>query len=93
MVLTDQKCYVIFSDPNVGEFQHEILGKVSMPEEVIEIPQQPITPPVYVDEPRVWMLPIPFKNENIKSAKKNVEQWLVDKQRKGSKDCTGRMPF
>lgn len=27
-----QKCLIIFNDPNVGEFQHEIMGQVDFPE-------------------------------------------------------------
>lgn len=50
IVLENARCFVIFSDPSVGEFQHEILATVTMPEEIISIPENPITPPIYVDE-------------------------------------------
>ncbi len=37
-----------------------------MPEEIIEIPKNPITPPIYIEEPRIWLYAIPFKNNLIK---------------------------
>lgn len=32
LLYENQKCFVIFNDPKVGEFQHEIKGRVDMPE-------------------------------------------------------------
>lgn len=71
-----QKCYVIFSDPAVGEFQHEIVGSVTLPEEIVAIPEAPITPPIYVDEQRNWTLKIPFKNDALREARKNIEYFI-----------------
>jgi hypothetical protein len=31
------KCWVIFQDVNVGEFQHEIIGETAFPENVEEV--------------------------------------------------------
>lgn len=57
-----------------------------MPEEIIEIHNiKPITPPIFVDETRIWYFPIPFRNENIKSAQKSIENWYMDRKR-GAKD-------
>lgn len=50
MVYETQKAYLIFSDPNVGEFQHEITGEVELPEEIVDVPKNPVNPPIYVDE-------------------------------------------
>ncbi|EGR31281.1 hypothetical protein IMG5_114390, partial [Ichthyophthirius multifiliis] len=77
LIFETQKCYIVFNDPKVGEFQHEIRGKVEMPEEVIEIPEKPIQ--IYVDTPKIWNLNLTFKNNGFKNAKKSLEQWLVEK--------------
>jgi hypothetical protein len=76
---------VVFSDPSVGEFQHEISATVDLPEEAIEIPKTPISPPIYVDESRAWNLNLQFKNENSRNARKNVESWIAERKRKDPK--------
>ncbi|KAL4497051.1 hypothetical protein ABPG72_002207 [Tetrahymena utriculariae] len=77
-----QKCYIIFSDPTVGEFQYEVIGAVTLPEEVIQIPETPIQPPIYVEEQRNWPIKIPFKNEAMREARKNVEYYMSLKKKK-----------
>lgn len=52
-----------------------------MPELVEEIPKQPIQPPIYVDEQKVWLMALEFKNEGIKTARKNVEYYLFERTR------------
>jgi hypothetical protein len=79
LVYEQQKCYIIFSDPLVGEFQYEIVGRVDLPLEVIDIPKPPLTPPIFVDEPRLYPLHVPFKNDGIRVATKEVEKWMVEK--------------
>ncbi|EAR97253.2 flagellar associated protein (macronuclear) [Tetrahymena thermophila SB210] len=80
IIYENQKCYVIFNDPKVGEFQHEIRGRVDMPEEIIEIPNDKLQiSPVIVDNLTSWNIPLTFNNENLKNARKYLEQWLVEK--------------
>jgi len=45
----------------------------------------PISPPIFVDEIRVWTLPLDFKNPNITRARQEIEKYQVDK-RKDSTD-------
>ncbi|EGR28301.1 hypothetical protein IMG5_179020 [Ichthyophthirius multifiliis] len=79
LVYENQKCYIIFSDPNVGEFQYEIIGKVKLPEEIIQLPE---LPPIYVEEQKNWQYKIPFRNEKLKAARKLVEYHLYERKKK-----------
>jgi len=44
--LENYKCYLVFQDPNVGEFQHEIMGETTLPE-VMEESRPSL--PIFVD--------------------------------------------
>jgi hypothetical protein len=69
-VLEQQKCYIYFSDPNVGEFQYELTGIVEMPlvsSEILRIPT-----PIYVDTPASVEVSLPLKNDLLLRARKQV---------------------
>lgn len=79
-----QKCYIIFKDPNVGEFQHEILGTVFPPTPMPDIIRFPQTQSqiIYVDEPYSTEIAIGFNNEQQTRARKQIEMILTDKNLK-----------
>jgi len=60
LTMDQHKCYIIFTDPTVGEFQHEILGSVEMPNIISSLPPDKT---LYVDTNYVANLQIPFKND------------------------------
>jgi len=65
------KCLIVFVDPQVGEFQHEIVGETTLPD-----PQEDNVKPnvtIYVDGITKFDYPIPFKNPNIINMKKRHE--------------------
>jgi len=71
LVLETQKCFVIFRDPKVGEFQYEVTGLVEPPQislDVLKVPQSLLTNKKYSIS-----LNIPAKNDNLIKAKKIVE--------------------
>ena len=47
----------------------------------MEIPRIPIQPPIFVDEIRVWTLPLEFKNPNISRGRQEIEKYQVDKRK------------
>ncbi len=47
MILEQQRCYLIFTDKDVGEFQYEIVGTAELP----EVQQEVRTYQVFVDQP------------------------------------------
>ena len=84
MVYEKQRCFVIFTDTEVGEFMYEIIGEVTLPSEIIEVPQTPIQPPVFVDEMRVWPMDLDFKNYNISRARQEIERYTFDKRKQSA---------
>ena len=68
--LDNFKCQIVFVDPNVGEFQHEIIGEVLLPD-----PQEDlkINTPIYVDTLSKYDFSLTFKNPNIVNLRKKVE--------------------
>ena len=63
-VMEDQRCFVIFKDKNVGEFMHEIIGKVDEPKAPIDNIRFPTgNNIIYVDEPTTVEFPINLSNE------------------------------
>ncbi|EGR27619.1 hypothetical protein IMG5_193180 [Ichthyophthirius multifiliis] len=78
-----QKCYIIFRDPLVGEFQHEIIGTVEMPNIQTDTIKFPLTnmKTLYVDENAVQELEIPFQNESQIRARKQVQAFYMEKNR------------
>ena len=67
-VLETHKCFVIFCDPNVGEFQHTIIGETLLPDPIKDSLKPNFT--VYVDTNHKFDIPIDFKNDMIKDARK-----------------------
>lgn len=70
MVLEQQKCYIYFSDANVGEFQYEMTGIVEMPFVSNDIIR--VTAPIYVDTPSTVEVALPAKNDLMGKARKQV---------------------
>lgn len=64
------KTTLVFSNPNVGEFQHEITATVDPPAVL-----QDIKPPMVltVDQIVSWEMPVQFKNEAMMRARKGTE--------------------
>lgn len=71
LVLETQRCFVIFRDPKVGEFQYEVTGVVEAPQlslDVLKVPQTLLTNKRYSIN-----LNIPARNDNLIKAKKIIE--------------------
>ena len=66
------KTTLVFSNPTVGEFQHEIVAVVELP-----APIQDIKPPMNltVDQVVNWELPVQFKNDGMLKARKIAENF------------------
>ena len=84
-VLETHKCFVIFCDPNVGEFQHTIIGETLLPDPIKDSLKPNFT--VYVDTNHKFDIPIDFKNDMIKDARKQHEQRLSSSGRSKDKDA------
>jgi hypothetical protein len=79
-VFEQQKCYIYFSDPSVGEFQYEMTGIVEMPlvsNDILRIPT-----PMYVDTPATVEVSLPMKNDLLLRARKQVESIAESKNSK-----------
>ena len=61
------KCYVVFSDENVGELQYTIIGKSDLPECL-----ESFTGECNAEETFIFKKPINFKNEKLEQAKSQV---------------------
>jgi hypothetical protein len=70
LIYCQQKCYVIFSDTSVGEFQYEILGNVSPPEIFLDIKPNI---QVFLDTPTNYTHHIPLNNPFLRKARRLVE--------------------
>ncbi|CAD8092149.1 unnamed protein product [Paramecium primaurelia] len=75
MVLEQQRCFLIFTDPNVGEFQHEILATAELPEIQQEVKQYQ----VFVDQPAIMEYMILPKNEQIFKARESILNYTSKK--------------
>lgn len=70
LTLEQQKCYLYFSDPNVGEFQYEMAGIVEMP--LLSNDILKVTTPLYVETPATVELALPLKNDLLMRARKQI---------------------
>ena len=84
-VLETHKCYVVFCDTNVGEFQHTIIGDTLLPEPIKDSVKPTFT--VYVDTNHKFDIPIEFKNDFMKDARKQHEQRLSSSGRSKEKEA------
>lgn len=84
-VLDTHKCHVVFCDPNVGEFQHTIIGETLLPEPIKDNIKPLFT--VYVDTNHKFDIPLDFKNDFLKDARKFHEQRLSSSGRTKEKDA------
>lgn len=84
-VLETHKCYVVFCDQYVGEFQHTIIGETLLPDPIKDSIKPNFT--VYVDTNHKFDIPIDFKNDFIKDARKHHEQRLSSSGRTKEKDA------
>lgn len=71
LIMEQQKCFLYFSDPNVGEFQYEVTGIVEMPLLSNDILR--VIPPLFVDTPATADVVLPFKNDLLVKARKQIE--------------------
>jgi hypothetical protein len=72
------KCFIIFTDPAVGEFQHEIVGTVELPNLMGDFrPDKTL----YVDVTSVTNIEIPFRNEFMMRGRRAVETFILEKNR------------
>lgn len=83
--LETHKCFVVFCDPNVGEFQHTIIGETLHPEPIKDTLKPSFT--VYLDTNHKFDIPIEFKNDFMKDARKQHEQRLSSSGRSKEKDA------
>lgn len=80
LVLEQHRCTIIFADNQVGEFQHEIIGNVELPE-VSQVELKP-TQQIYIDQTLIYEPHISFKNTLILDARRKIEQLIQEKQMK-----------
>lgn len=67
LTMDQHRCYIIFTDPNVGEFQHEVVGTVEMPNPIGDLrPDKTL----YVDTNTTTSIEIPFRNELMMKARR-----------------------
>ena len=69
---------MIFTDPNVGEMQHEVMGSVELPNMTGDIRPDRV---LYVDTTAVMNFEVPFRNELMNKARKTIETMIMDKNR------------
>ncbi|KAM3143753.1 Encoded by [Paramecium bursaria] len=74
LVMETQRCYIVFTDPLVGEFQHEIIANPDPP----DIYGDPKTYQVYVDQQQIIDLQVAPRNELLLRARKSIEQLLAE---------------
>lgn len=68
--LNTTRTTLVFSNPTVGEFQHEITATVEPPAVLQDI-RPPMT--LTVDQIVSWEMPVAFKNDTMAKARKGVE--------------------
>lgn len=73
--LETHKCHIVFCDPEVGELQHTIIGETLMPEPLQENIKPNFT--VYIESNQKLNLPIDFRNDLLREARKIHEQRLA----------------
>jgi hypothetical protein len=78
LVFNQQKCYIIFQDPQVGEFQYELIGTVEPPDVMLDIKP---TMQVFIDTPITYAHHVPLNNPYLRRARKLVEQVMIDRKK------------
>ena len=73
--LETHKCHLVFCDPEVGEFQHTIIGETSPPDPIQEGLKPNFT--VYIDSNQKYSIPVDFRNDLLKEARRLHEQRLI----------------
>jgi hypothetical protein len=69
LIMEHYRVLVVFSDAEVGEFQHEILTTVDLPEQTLEFK----SPNVFVEQLQVHEQQIPFKNEAMLRGRRVID--------------------
>lgn len=72
--LDTHKCHLVFCDSEVGEFQHTIIGETSLPDPMMEGVRPSFT--VYIDSNQKFTIPLEFRNELLRDARKYHETRL-----------------
>jgi len=85
LILERHLCKIIFLDPQVGEFQHEILADVQMPSELKEYNPSKLTT-INVDVSYQLPIAIAPKNELITSLKKAYKDKLYNSGKMKERD-------
>ncbi|EGR27115.1 hypothetical protein IMG5_201370 [Ichthyophthirius multifiliis] len=79
LVMKTQRCFIIFKDPDLGEFQYEIIVKVNLPlinQDILKIQKN-----IFVDEAQNLHVQITNQNEQMKKARKLIEQLLQERNK------------
>ncbi|EGR30900.1 hypothetical protein IMG5_121460 [Ichthyophthirius multifiliis] len=82
LIMQTQRCYLIFKDPNIGEFQYEIIGTVDSPlmyPEIIKLPLN--SQPIYIETTTNIEIQLNVQNEAQKRARKQIEQLMLEKNK------------
>jgi hypothetical protein len=78
LIMETHKCLIIFTDPACGEFQHEVVGTVELPEQMIDYKP----PNFYVEQTLVHDYHIMLRNEPMQRARKFIEQIVNERRSK-----------
>jgi len=78
------KCHVVFCDPDVGEFQQTIVGETQLPDPIQEGIRPNFT--VYIDSNQKFNIPLEFRNDLLREARKIHEQRLSQTGRSKEKE-------
>ncbi|CAD8117028.1 unnamed protein product [Paramecium sonneborni] len=86
LTMDTHKCQIVLTDPQVGEFQHDLQGTVELPNLSGEFkPEKPL----YVDQTIQIPYQIPFKNEYIIRARQQIQQIMQIKQKNKQQQVGG----
>ena len=69
--LDTHKSHIVFCDSDVGEFQHTIIGETTLPDPILEGIKPNFT--VYIDSNQKFNIPLDFRNELCREARKYHE--------------------
>ncbi|CAD8106047.1 unnamed protein product [Paramecium primaurelia] len=78
LIMETHKCQIVFTDPQVGEFQHDLQGTVELPNLSGEFKPDKL---LYVEQTIQIPYQIPFKNEQILRARQQILQIMQYKQK------------
>ena len=83
--LDTHKSHIVFCDSDVGEFQHTIIGETTLPDPILEGIKPNFT--VYIDSNQKFNIPLDFRNELCREARKYHETRLMQLGRTKEKEA------